>query len=340
MKDTDLIFRELSPEEIAQKKPFSHFGWEGTDAFSFYVISDGYWNCAKFLMVKMKENGNNFALVDSLIYPLFYNYRHSIETYLKQLFFNCGDQSEYARSKFLKIGHNLWLLWTKLRPFLEQGKKHVGTPIELNIIEHYIKEINDFDPDSMVMRYPITKKLSANKSKEYRFDFIYFGDRMNELCETLRQLNNDLSNQMKEAATLVELDEYLNYLKKYHSKIDEFIKILKKDSERKTFKIESIETILDLEPSPTQLFLHKCEPDLLILLDNLFYGGQCINTNNPRLSISFEERQKEFVKLCNTILKYHGLRFGSPPDKSQINIYSKSPSIILKNIATAISILD
>ena len=46
---------------------------------------------------------------------------------------------------------------------MNKGKKHVGCSVNINAMEHYIKSINFFDPNSMVMRYPIDKDLTANK---------------------------------------------------------------------------------------------------------------------------------------------------------------------------------
>lgn len=87
---------------------------------------------------------------------------------------------------------------------------------------HYIKSINGFDPDSMMMRYSIEKDLKANKEHEYRFDFVNFGERMNELCVSFRQLDYDLSNQMLETASLEELNTYLDMIEKYRPQIDTF----------------------------------------------------------------------------------------------------------------------
>lgn len=103
-------------------------------------------------------------------------------------------------------------------------------------MEHYIKSINDFDPNSMVMRYPIEKDLKANKEHEYHFDFINFGERMNELCSSLRQLDYDLSNQMLETASLEELNTYLDVIEKYRPQIDSFLTILKDESKEETIK--------------------------------------------------------------------------------------------------------
>lgn len=343
MEETDMIMRELAKEDISAGKPFSHFGWEGSGAFSFLTISDGYWESAKILLEKMTNESNDFAIVDTLIYPLFFNYRHSIETYLKLLFFNYGEHTHDARCGFLMLGHDLQKLWASLRPYLNKGRKHVGSSVNLNAVEYYIKSINAFDPDSMVMRYPVEKNLTANKSLEYHFDFINFGERMNELCHSLRQLDYDLTSQMSEAATPEELDDYLGIIDKYRSQIDDFISILKEEAaneHKRTFKFEGLYSIIGKEPSKTISFLKKCKPDLLILLDNLFYGGRSVNEHVVRLSCSPVERQKEFVRFCNELLEKDGLCFEVVPEDGQINIWGKTSSALLDGISKALSIID
>lgn len=291
----------------------------------------------------MKEECNNFAIVDSLIYPLFFNYRHSIETYLKLLFFKYGEQTEQARCNFLELGHDLQNLWGNLRPYLNKGKKHVGISINLNAIEHYIKSINSFDSDSMIMRYPVEKNLETNKRHEYHFDFINFGERMNELCDSLRQLDYELSNQMLETVSVEELSAYLDMIEKYRSQIDIFLSILKTEAEEesiKTFNIHDlINDIKSHKPSKKDKFLAECDSDLLILLDNLFYGGRSVNENVVRLDKSPVGKQKEFVRFCNELLDKDGLCFGEKPQEGQINIGGKMSSALLDAISTALSIL-
>ena len=344
MNETDIIIRELTQEELIARKPFSHFGWEGAGAFSFLTISDGYWESAKILLERMEKESNNFAVVDSLVYPLFFNYRHSIETYLKLLFFKYGEQTELARCDFLELGHDLQNLWANLRPHLNKGKKHVGSVINLNAMEHYIKSINGFDPDSMMMRYSIEKNLKANKEHEYHFDFINFGERMNELCVSFRQLDYDLSNQMLETASLEELNTYLDMIEKYRPQIDSFLSILKIESKEESIKTFNIHDFIDNlkshEPSNIYKFLNECDSDLLILLDNLFYGGRTVNSNEIRLSTSPVCRQKEFVKFCFELLDKDGLCFGKVPYEAQINIWGKTASALLDGISTALSIID
>jgi len=343
MKTTDTILRELTSEEIISRQPFSHFGWEGAGAFSFLTISEGYWNCAQIIFEKMKENPNDFAMVDSLIYPLFFNYRHSIETYLKLLYFKFGEQTETARRDFIEKGHNLQSLWATLRPFLNKGKKHVGCTVDLNAVEHYINEINKFDPDSMIMRYPIDKDLTPNKDLEHHFDYINFVTRMNDLCEALRQIDYELSNQMDESATLDELTQYIEMYNRYAPQIKEFLELLQMDidKEPETFNASEFFSNLRSYVAPKHLqFLKSCDGDLLILLDNLFYAGRSVREQIVRLSKSMVERQKEFVKLCNDLLNKDGLKFGEVPNDSQINIWGKTSSSLFENISLAVSIIN
>lgn len=345
MDKTDEILRELTEKEVQERKPFSHFGWEGNGAFSFVLISDGYWDSAKILLGKMISDSRKIAVIDTLIYPLFFNYRHSIEAYLKALFFNHGNHTDEERQKFLKYGHNLQSLWSNLRPTLDAGKKHVGSSVNLDAIEHYIKEINKFDPDSMMMRYPIRKDLKNNKGRQYRVDFIHFGERMDELCNSLRQIDYDISNQMDELATPEELSKYLEVFTKYKDEIDEFLLLLEKEleDEYKEVAIDFFDLVTsssDDGMTDVDKFFQDCAPDLLILLDNLYYAGRSVNEYTVRLSTSPVTRRKEFVKFCYELLSNHGLSFGNPPKSHQLNIKGKQASSLILGISKSMSILS
>lgn len=337
------IWREVTEKELLEGKPFSHFGWEGNDAFSFATISDGYWEAAKILLQKMASDSDKIEIIDTLIYPLFFNYRHSIEAYLKALFFSHGKHTDEEKKIFLKKGHNLQVLWRHLQPTLKAGKQHVGSSVNLGVIEHYIIEINQFDPDSMVMRYPVSKDLKNNKGRQYRIDFMHFGKSMDKLCNDLRQIDCDISNQMDEIATPEEVSNYLEVFTQYKVEIDGFLSLLEKEKEKeKEFTI----SFSDLEPSlinekisQVDNFFQDCASDLLILLNALFYGGRAVNEHSVGLSTSPIRKRKEFIHLCNEISKKDGLSFGTPPQEHQINIKGKQPSALIAGISTSISIL-
>lgn len=346
MRKIHLTWREVTEKELLERKPFSHFGWEGNGALSFATISDGYWEAAKIILREMDSNIRKIEIIDTLIYPLFFNYRHSIETYLKALFFNHGNHTDEERQIFLKKGHNLLSLWSHLRPTLAAGKKHVGSSVKLEVIEHYIKEINQFDPDSMVMRYPISKDLKNNKGRQYSIDFMHFGKSMDKLCNDLRQIDYDISNQMDKIATPEEVSKYLKVFTQYKVEIDGFLSLLEKERESEENFKEFTISFSDLEPSlinekisQVDNFFQDCASDLLILLNALFYGGRAVNEHSVGLSTSPIRKRKEFIHLCYEISKKDGLSFGTPPQEHQINIKGKQPSALIAGISTSISIL-
>lgn len=335
------IWREVTEKELLEGKPFSHFGWEGNDAFSFATISDGYWEAAKILLQKMASDSDKIEIIDTLIYPLFFNYRHSIEAYLKALFFSHGKHTDEEKKIFLKKGHNLQVLWRHLQPTLKAGKQHVGSSVNLGVIEHYIIEINQFDPDSMVMRYPVSKDLKNNKGRQYRIDFMHFGKSMDKLCNDLRQIDCDISNQMDEIATPEEVSNYLEVFTQYKVEIDGFLSLLEKEKEKEfTISFSDLEpSLINEKISQVDNFFQDCASDLLILLNALFYGGRAVNEHSVGLSTSPIRKRKEFIHLCNEISKKDGLSFGTPPQEHQINIKGKQPSALIAGISTSISIL-
>lgn len=343
MEVKDIIIRELTLDEIHSGKPFSHFGWEGNGAFSFLTISDGYWEAAKVILQTMESNHHDFSVVDTLVYPFFFNYRHSVETFLKYMYFNIGEKTEEARKDILNQGHSLKQLWNKIRPILIKGRKHVGCTVDIDAIEHYIIEINDYDSNSMFMRYPIDKELIPNKKQEFHFDYIHFGRCMDELCKALRQIDYELSNQIMTTASSEQINEYLNLKDKYQDEIHKFIILLQEDqiNENTDFNHVNLSDFSEgHNPEKHLVFLENCDSDLLILLDNLFYGGRAVNLLEIRLSTSEIERQKEFIGFCYDLLKYDGLKFGITPNNEQINIFGKTASSLLCAITTAISILE
>lgn len=123
IKTEDEIFHELTEDELTARKPLAYFGWEGTGSLSFFLIAKAYFYSADILLKEMSAQHNTSTLADSLIYPLFFNYRHAIESCLKALFFNYGERTEDARKKYLSYGHSLVQLWKNLKPTLDNGKK-------------------------------------------------------------------------------------------------------------------------------------------------------------------------------------------------------------------------
>ena len=348
MTKADTIFRELTDEEY---KPFSHFSWEGEGAFAFYRMSDAYWDAAKVLLDKMKSDPNNIVITDGLIYPLFFSYRHSVETYLKALLFNHGTQNEKERKKYIDKGHSLKGLWEILEPCLSNGVNHVGSSISLDAVKHYIHEIHRFDPNSMVMRYPITRKLVPHpqREEEMRLDFMHFADCMDALCGSLRQLDDDISGQVDKMATHIEKGEWQGIYIRYQDEIDQFLSLLKEEIEHHPKRdpdhgivVTNLEDLLppvDLSEPSYKKFLRGQEPDMLILLEVLYYVGRSIKDREVRLAVNPEHRIREFIQLCKERLEADNRSFGQPIGKTYLRVQGDLSSTAEKALSTSISIL-
>ena len=351
MTKADTIFRELTDEELVKNKPFSHFGWEGEGAFAFYRMSDAYRDAAKMLLDKMNSNPHDIVITDGLIYPLFFSYRHSVETYLKALLFEHGAQSKDARKKYIDKGHSLEGLWGILKPYLRKGVKHVGSSISLDAVEHYIREIHRFDRNSMVMRYPITKELTLHpeRKEEMRLDFMHFADCMEALCHALRQLNYDISGQIEKEATQEEVDMWLGIYTRYQETIDQFLSLLKEEIEHQPKRnpdheivVTSLEDLLspvDLTEPTYKKFLRGQEPDMLILLEVLYYVGRSVKDRGVRFAGSSEQRLREFIQLCKEHLEAANLSLGQPIGKTYLHVQDYSPYTLMEALAVSLDIL-
>lgn len=141
-----------------------------------------------------------------------------------------------------------------------------------------------------------------------------------------------------------ELSGYLEVFEKYKDNIDKFLFLLEEESEKEpedeiiTGLFDDIESLLDEEMSETDKYLQNSEPDLLILLKSLYYGGRSVKQNSVQLSQDPISRRKEFVHFCNNLLKQNGLSFGEKPN-NQLDIEGKEASSLLTGISEAISIL-
>ena len=362
MTEKDILFKDLNKTELSEKpqEEIAHFGWEGNGAFAFMCNADAYYYAAETLYEKMRSVGKNYAILDGHIYPLVFMYRHFIELYIKGLYIKYSDAKEEDIKEFLnQVGHDLNSSWSKVKPLLSAGKKHVGSKQNIGAIEHYIKEMNKFDSTSMTMRYPITKDLDKQHQKPVHLDFVNLHNRMVELYNALHQLDYDIDNQIKAFASEKEMADFLSHykelkplLKRYISAIDEEIKREKEDDETgKSVHERLLAHIRDNReknlrrqqgeevPDDYQWLYENSGDDFKILVETLFYSGRHVRERLANLALSPNDRQKEFVSLCILQLKREGMQFGSPVYEYQTNVFSKSADAIKQNINIAISLL-
>ncbi len=89
-------------------------------------------------------------VVDLVVYPMVYNYRHYVELSLKStLHWGSAVMEQNVDSK---LNHNLVALWSKVRPLLEKRWPNEDMVV-LDNVEALILELAAVDPRSTAFRY-------------------------------------------------------------------------------------------------------------------------------------------------------------------------------------------
>lgn len=133
---------------------------ENDDYFSLYAAH--FKKAADQLILSIESN--NGHIVDTLINPTIYLYRHSIELSLKAILYkNYFDQKlELEKIKEKLKGHNLQSLWNKAINEISANYNFIISQAEKNEIKkmgELISELNLTDIGSMNYRYPFDKEL-------------------------------------------------------------------------------------------------------------------------------------------------------------------------------------
>ncbi|GLB29626.1 hypothetical protein LAD12857_15490 [Lacrimispora amygdalina] len=183
----------------AHQKRISYFGWEGIGILGFYNYIEGYIQAADVIYKQFKiaaETGN-IAVQDTIGFPLCFNYRQSIELYLKYYYLKYVQISKDDFDLYIKeVGHNLKDSWKRVRPTLEKLLQRQESPIDLAIIDNYINEWSDFDYGSFKMRYPISIKGQPLHKKSVRLDIINLKENMDIFYSLMKEVDITIDNQM------------------------------------------------------------------------------------------------------------------------------------------------
>jgi hypothetical protein len=103
-----------------------------------------------------------------LVYPILFNYRHSLELAIKWII------DRYGRYAGVWLGederdHDLWALWQRCKTVIDKVGSS-GDDEALNAVEQIVKDFHDLDKSSMAFRYPTTKKGKTIKLPEISID--------------------------------------------------------------------------------------------------------------------------------------------------------------------------
>jgi len=146
------------------------------------------------------------------IYPIAFLYRQFLELYLKDILWKYYPNFEKVKTitcRKLSGSHDLYLLWKKLREYIESNCKIFQEKIDeftlsdvLDAIEDLIAEMRVFDGQkSEKFRYPYSKDNANHFNNSFAVNLINLKERMNELANFLTHVENtfrDLASETEE----------------------------------------------------------------------------------------------------------------------------------------------
>lgn len=339
------LFQFVNPEQAVTPCSFCCIGGNGNGSFSFWRYAEAYYEAAETLYLEIKTSNGKHWVNDTLVYPMCFNYRHFIELSLKYLYIKYVHPNEEDQSKYLKdVSHFLDKSWKLLRHTLEVLTDRVECHISLDYIEQYVLQMQDFDPFSMSMRYPVDKNNVPSVAYS-RLDYEHLHHMMEQFYNSIYQLDYEIDNQFIEECDENLLEPFIqNYLENKAAVI-EFLEITKAESEKNSKSKDHCEirfqSISDLHftPRPELEFFEKCTFNQKILIEELYYSGRDVLEHILNLPKDPHRAAIDLVKMALYHMKSDGLKF-STECQTYFNIVSKSSDSIVRSLTKAVEILE
>lgn len=123
--------------------------------------AQGYFLSAKRLVDGLRDNPR---LIDILIYPIAYNYRHAIELSLKDLSIRLPRL--FGKGKIFEFTHKLFDNWKIIREYLSEDPDLSAEGELISNVEAIINDFVEIDPAGQVFRFP-EDKAGNQHLKEY-----------------------------------------------------------------------------------------------------------------------------------------------------------------------------
>ncbi len=148
-------WRPTMKEPFKQNDVFEHVDLDQLNAcvgnnggpYDLYDYAKGYFDATKTLLAHVRDEGN---LIDLIVYPICFNFRHAIELYIKYVITDLAKVKGTAH-KF-KTHHTLLKNWRAAKSLLRQIET---TDEDLAYFEKAVTCIDEVDPtNGQTFRYP------------------------------------------------------------------------------------------------------------------------------------------------------------------------------------------
>ncbi len=317
---SDIIIEYQTDTHYIPPEEEAYFGGiKGSDGIKSQMSSYiyGYREAVNAIFDRFKtEAGQSHSWVqDTIVFPLIFTHRHCVELELKRLF--CLTDKKFEELSHSNT-HLLYELWTKVKDFVIERALRLKKSIDIDAIEHYIKEMDSYDVGSFRFRYPMDKSLNSNNVNLESINLVTFHRQMNLFHDTMEKVFFSLADQVDEW----ELDkvfkrQFLYCLKTYIIEIKNAL-CYEYPETQPTNKIwlshSDIPDISEEEKEREYKHCHAVLKDVKEVLLILYYSLPTIKLNNIVPSKS-KERLMDILKVCNNTYSNENI-FGININKS------------------------
>jgi hypothetical protein len=147
------------------------------------LIAEGYHHAANVIAEHaLKEKSS----LDSLVYPIAFNFRHAFELQLKRAleFLNRLNPGSTA----IELVHTLLPLWNSLKPHVVSRFPEQNRPIDFATIESVLSDYDAVDRWSFAFRYENDRKGNQNLADVTHVNIPNLRDRSNQLYSQLNYI--------------------------------------------------------------------------------------------------------------------------------------------------------
>jgi|WetSurMetagenome_2_1015567.scaffolds.fasta_scaffold22076_2 hypothetical protein len=154
MNELSLIYKEGDLFKPSRNFRFNACVGKNGGPYNFFAYSKGYFEACERLIDSINKNKR---LIDILVYPIIFNFRHALELSLKHFIpilycmFDVGEN--------IKQSHNLEIYWKEAKKYIVKLLNDDETILNvIKYLDSIIKDIYKYDPIGESFRFPKSKK--------------------------------------------------------------------------------------------------------------------------------------------------------------------------------------
>lgn len=198
-KQLNAIFIECGGDYYSKSVVGHEYGRD-----DFYSYTRAYMECANYLKKYMKDKTDlcDEECKEHLFLPMCYLYRNCVELNLKAILFEELDLDFQKKCKLMcENKHKIIKLWSIDKACILDYFRKTDKEECLVYVDNCCKELNRIDKEAITFRYPFSKDLKPNFSKNKRFDFWETGEffeAMNVTLDWIDAIVSDINEIKKE----------------------------------------------------------------------------------------------------------------------------------------------